>query len=313
MKWTTADMPDQTGRVAVVTGANGGLGLATTRALARRGATVVMAVRNQEKGEAALTDLRGDLPDAGLDMRALDLGSLESVRAFAGGVLDDYEKIDLLFNNAGVMATPHQYTADGFELQFGVNHLGHFALTALLMPALLRADAARVVSTTSTGRHFQTKLAADNLNLDADYNPWRAYGRSKRANADFALELNRRLAAAGSRMQSLVAHPGYSYTDLQQRSARSHGGWSQRFFATTVKWVGMEPEQGALPQLRAGTDPAAQGGQLYTPRFVNNGSPVRRPITGWINKPKDGRLLWEVSEKATGMNFDVAAMVETYG
>jgi NAD(P)-dependent dehydrogenase (short-subunit alcohol dehydrogenase family) len=310
MKWTAADIPDQTGRVAVVTGANGGLGLETTRELARKGATVVMGVRNQDKAQAAHAELMAEIPDAKLDMRPLDLASIESVRKFAAAVTGEYDKIDLLFDNAGVMATPHMYTADGFELQFGTNHLGHFALTALLMPALLHADAARVVSTTSTGRHFDVKLDPADLNMEKKYTPWGAYGRSKKANSDFALELNRRLAAADSRVQSLFAHPGYSNTDLQQASARSQDGWSQRFFAKTVKWVGMDAGGGALPLLRAATDPDAKGGELYAPRYVNNGAPVKRPVTGWANEPDDGRLLWEVSEKATGVDFDVAAMVK---
>jgi len=311
MKWTAADMPDQTGRVAVVTGANGGLGLETTRELARKGALVIMGVRNQEKAEVAREELMAEIPDANLEIHTLDLASLESVERFAESVIAGHKSIDLLVNNAGVMATPHLNTSEGFELQFGTNHLGHFALTAQLMPALLAADSARVVTVSSTARHFDNKLDPDDLNMERNYSPWGAYGRAKKANSDFALELSRRLDAAGSKVRSLVAHPGYSNTDLQQQSVRSNDGWSQRFFARTVRWVGMEARRGALPQLRAATDPHARTGELYAPRFVNNGAPVRRPLTSWANKPEAGRLLWEVSERATGVEFDVAAMVGT--
>ncbi|MEA2002537.1 MAG: oxidoreductase [Actinomycetota bacterium] len=313
MKWTAADIPDQTGRIAVVTGANGGLGLETTRALARRNALVVMGVRNLEKAEAARAEILAENPDAKLDMRKLDLASLESVRSFAASVLADHEAIDLLVNNAGVMATPHEFTADGFELQFGTNHLGHFALTSLLLPGLMKGQTSRVVTVTSTARHFATKLDADNLNLDDNYTPWGAYGRSKKANTDFALELNRRLASAGSSVESLAAHPGFSNTDLQAQSARSHGGTSQRFFAKTVGWVGMSADQGVLPQLRAATDPSASGGELYAPRFVNSGAAVKRPVTSWANKPESGRALWDISEAATRISFDVATMGQARG
>ena len=308
MKWTAGSIPDQTDRIAVVTGANGGLGLETTRELARKGATVVMGVRDQQKAETAHAELLAENPDAKLKMHALDLASLESIKSFATTVLGAHDSIDLLINNAGVMATPHLYTADGFELQFGTNHLGHFALTALLMPALARAESARVVTVTSTARHFDIDLDPTNLTLEGNYSPWGAYGRSKKANSDFGYELDRRLQAAGSSVRSLVAHPGYSNTDLQAASVVAHDGWSQRFFARTVEWVGMKPGGGALPQLRAATDPSAKGGQLYAPRFVNAGAPVRRPVTRGANKPESGQLLWEVSEEETGIEFDIAKL-----
>jgi NAD(P)-dependent dehydrogenase (short-subunit alcohol dehydrogenase family) len=219
-----------------------------------------------------------------------------------------------MINNAGVMGTPRLETSNGLELQFGTNHLGHFALNALLMPAILRAEAARVVSVTSTGRHFRTKLDADDVGMTVDYDPWRAYGRSKMANFHHGVELNRRLEAAGARARSLVAHPGFSNTDLQARSARtSPGGRSQLFFHRAVQRVGMSPARGALPQLRAATDPGARGGELYTPRWVNSGPPVRRPILGRSRRPDEMRLLWEVSERETGIEFDVDAMAASGG
>lgn len=307
MPWTAADIPDQTGRVAVVTGANGGLGLETTRELARRGAHVVMGARNLDKAADAEQDIRAGIPEASLEIRKLDLASLDSVKAFAAEVLNAHETIDVLVNNAGVMGTPRMETADGFELQFGTNHLGHFALTAQLMPALLRAASGRVVTVTSTARHFSPRIDFDDVHHTEDYNPWRAYGYSKKANAWFALELDRRLKEAGARVQSLVAHPGYSNTDLQAASARStnNEGWSQRFFHRWVQRIGMSQAEGALPQLRAATDPAAAGGELYAPRFANWGPPVRRPILPFSRPEDDLVTLWEVSERETGLEFEI--------
>ncbi len=311
MSWTAADIPHQGGRVAVVTGANGGLGLETARELARRGALVVMGVRDQEKAERAVADVEAEIPDARLELRALDLASLASVKAFAERTIEEHSEIDLLINNAGVMAIRRASTADGFEMQFGTNHLGHFALTAQLMPALIRTPGARIVTVTSTARHAATKLDPDDLNMDANYSPWRAYGRSKIANMDFALELHQRLDSAGAGAASLVAHPGFSNTDLQARSAREHGGASQRFSAKTVQWVGMSSSRGALSQLRAATDLGARGGELYAPRWVNAGSPVRWPITGLRNRPENMRTMWSISEDATGIEFDVAEIASS--
>ncbi len=308
MGWTADDIPDQDGRVAVVTGANGGLGLETARELARKGATVVMGVRNQEKAERAVADIEAEIPDARLELRELDLASLASVKAFAERAVGEHPTIDLLVNNAGVMAIPHESTADNFEVQFGTNHLGHFVLTADLLSALIHTPGARIVTVTSTARHAATKLDPDDLNMDENYSPWGAYGRSKIANMNFALELNRRLESAGAQAVSLVAHPGFSNTDLQAHSAREHGGASQRFFARTVQWVGTPPSKGALSQLRAATDPEAGGGELYAPRWVNTGSPVRRPVTGLRNRPEDMQALWSISENAAHIEFDVEAV-----
>ncbi len=169
-------------------------------------------------------------------------------------------------------------------------------------------DFKAIVTVTSTARHVVTKLDPDDLSMAENYSPWGAYGRSKIANMNFALELNGRLESAGAQAVSLVAHPGYSNTDLQAHSAREHGGASQRFFARTVRWVGMPPSKGVLPQLRAATDPEARGGELYTPRWVNTGSPVRRPVTGLQNRADDMQTLWSVSEDATDVEFDVEAL-----
>ena len=305
MSWTAADIPDLTGRVAVVTGANGGLGLETARALAGAGAHVVMAARNQEKADRALADIRAGLPDASLEVVPLDLGSQASVREAAEQILAEHEQIDILVNNAGVMGIPERSTADGFEMQFGTNHLGHYALTALLMPALLRARAARIVTVTSTAHHMGRAVDPANPHLHGRYRPWRAYGQSKLANFHFGVGLQRRLEAAGAPASSLIAHPGLSNTDLQAVSVQeTGGGLSQKFFHRLAGAMGMSPEEGALPQLRAATDPAAKGGEFYAPRYVNSGAPVRRPIL----RPGTDRAiarLWDVSERETGLKIDL--------
>jgi len=310
LSWTTSDMPSQTDRVAVVTGANGGLGLAVVRALAAHGAHVVMAVRDVAKADGARDDLLAAQPDASLEVVALDLADLASVRAAVEVIAAAHRSIDLLVNNAGVMAIPERQTADGFEMQLGTNHLGHFVLTAGLCSSLARASGARVVSVTSTGRHFGRGVDADNPHMHGRYDPWRAYGQSKLANLHFALELDRRFRRAGARARSLVAHPGFANTDLQANSAReTPGGASQRFFHLAVERFGMSAEGGALPLLRAATDPSARGGELYTPRWVNSGPPVRRPMMKRTRDLDAMRTLWEVSERETGTTFDVAAAV----
>jgi NAD(P)-dependent dehydrogenase (short-subunit alcohol dehydrogenase family) len=308
MAWTTDDIPDQTGRVAVVTGANGGLGLEVARALAGRGAHVVMAARDQAKAQAAEASIRAQVPGASLELQPLDLASLASVAEAAAAILADHPRIDLLVNNAGVMAISERRTDDGFEMQLAVNHLGHFALTARLVEALLRSGDARVVSVTSTGRHTGRLLDPDNPHLVGSYEPWRAYGQSKMANVHFALELERRFRAAHVPARSIVVHPGFTNTDLQAHSVRDTGGGrSQRFFHAAVRRVGMTPAQGALPLLRAATDPGAVGGALYTPRWVNWGPPVRRPLLRRARDREAMATLWAVSERETGVTFEVKA------
>jgi NAD(P)-dependent dehydrogenase (short-subunit alcohol dehydrogenase family) len=306
MAWTTPDIPAQSGRVAVVTGANGGLGLEVARELARKGAYVMMAARDERKAGAARASISTEIAGASLGLQPLDLASLASVRRAAARILAHHPSIDLLVNNAGVMGISERRTEDGFEMQLAVNHLGHFLLTALLMPALLRSSDARVVSVTSTGRHTGRGLDPTNPHLTGRYDPWRAYGQSKLANVHFALELDRRLRVAEVRPRSVVAHPGFTNTDLQARSVRETGGGrSQRFFHAAVGRFGMTPAQGALSLLRAATDPSAQGGTLYTPRWVNWGPPVRRPLFGRSRDRDAMATLWEVSERETGITFDV--------
>jgi NAD(P)-dependent dehydrogenase (short-subunit alcohol dehydrogenase family) len=308
VSWGAADIPDQHGRTAVVTGANGGLGLETARQLAAKGAHVVMAVRNQQKAAAAVSEIRISVPDASLELVALDLAAQASVRAAAGQILAAHENIDLLINNAGVMGIPEAKTADGFEMQFGVDHLGHWSLTALLLPALLRTPGARVVTVTSTAHHMGRAVNLANPHLHGRYRPWRAYGQAKLANFHFGLGLERELAKAGVSTASLIAHPGLSNTDLQAVSVQqSGGGASQRFFLFLARRTGMTAANGALSQLRAATDPAAKGGEFYGPQFVNSGPPVRKLIVRRLGMDKAIAALWEVSQRETGIAIDVRA------
>lgn len=307
MSWTIKDIPDLTGKVAVVTGANGGLGFESAKALAGAGAHVVMAARSQEKAAAAHEEIAGEHSSASLEIVPIDLASLDSVRSATASISEHHPKIDILMNNAGLMAMPERRTADGFEMQFGVNHLGHWVFTAGLMPALLAAAAARVVTVTSTAHHAGKPVDPANPHLEGNYSPWKAYGQSKLANFHFALGLQREFEHRGLAAQSLLAHPGLSHTNLQVHTAEQGGaGRSAGFWKWMAAATGMPAARGALPQLRAATDPGARGGEMYAPRYVNVGAPVRRPILRRIGLDKAIDNLWAVSEKATGtaLEFD---------
>jgi len=292
----------------VVTGANGGLGLETARELARAGAHVVMAARNQTKAEDARDAIAADVGAvASLELVELDLGSLASVAAAAATIAAAHDRVDLLINNAGVMAIDESRTEDGFEMQFGVDHLGHWAFTAHLMPQVLAADSARVVTVTSTAHHMGFAVDADNPHLDDKYGPWRAYGQAKLANFHFALGLQREFESAGVGAASLAAHPGLSNTDLQAVSVQgSEEGLTQRIAHFMSTRIGMSAAQGALSQLRAATDPDARGGEFYGPLYVNNGPPVRKPVLRRWDLDKGIDRLWVVSERETQVALTVA-------
>ncbi len=308
MSWSARDIPDLTGRVAVVTGANGGLGFETVRALAGRGAHVVMAARNPERAAAARDWIIAEHPRASLELAELDTGSLASVRAAAVALATAHHRIDILVNNAGVMAVPRGLSADGHELQLAVNHLGHFALTAQLAPNLLRSPDARVVSITSTGRFLGRPVDPGDPGMTRRYSSWGAYGRSKLAAAQLTVELQRRLDAAGAGgAKAIAADPGFSRTGLQVRSASESRGISHRVIEAFVERMGSKPADGAVPQVRAATDPDAVGGALYGLRWVIWGSCVRRPYLVRSVEPAATRQLWELSEDLTGVRFDVAA------
>ncbi len=311
MAWTVSDIPDLTGKVAVVTGANGGLGLETAKALAGAGAHVVMAVRNQEKAKEAFSQIKERHPNASLETVELDLASLESVRKAAAAISQSHPVVDILVNNAGVMGLPERRTADGFEMQLGVNHLGHWALTAQLLPSLLRARAARVVSITSTAHYLGRSVDPDNPHLEGNYGPWKSYFQAKLANYHFALGLQREFEKYGTRAQSLVAHPGLSHTNLQVNTVEQGGGGrSAAVWKRLAARKGMEPARGALPQLRAATDPEARGGEMYAPRYMNSGVPVRRPILRRIGLRRAINNLWVISEKETGIVLEIPKALE---
>ena len=306
MAWSTADIPDLTGHTAVVTGGNGGLGLETVRALADAGAHVVIAARNQAKAADAESEVRTTVPEASLEIVELDLGAQASVRAAAEQIVAAHETIDLLINNAGLMALPERRTEDGFEMQFGVNHLGHWSLTALLLEPILAAEAARVVTVTSTAHHTGRAVDPDNPHLQGRYGPWKAYGQSKLANFHFSIGLQRLFDAAGVRTASLSAHPGLTNSDLQTHSAEESGGTLAKLSVTAANLTGMDVPQGALSQLRAATDPEAKGGEFYGPLFGSNGPPVKKPILRVLGLDKAIATLWAVSERETGIALDVA-------
>lgn len=309
MTWSTADIPDQHGRTAVVTGGNGGLGLATVTALAAKGAHVVVAARDQAKAAAAREQVRAAHPDASLEVVELDLGSLASVERAAATVLERHERLDLLVDNAGVMAMPEGTTEDGFETQLGVNVLGHWVLTARLLPALVHVAGSRVVTLSSVAQHQGRALDPADPHLRRSYDPWRAYGNTKLAMRHLAVGLQRELSRRGARTEALAAHPGFTDSELQQRTVESGGGgFLGRASHVAVRRIGMSVEQGALSQLRAATDPDARGGQLYGPLLAVTGPPVRRPLVR-PGTDEAVRRLWQVCEAETGVAMDVATAV----
>lgn len=297
--WTEQHIPDQHGRVAVVTGANVGLGFETARMLAEHGARVVLAVRDIEKGRQAAARMGGDV-----GVQALDLTSLESVSTAAAELRATYPRIDLLINNAGVMYTPKQTTADGFELQFGTNHLGHFALTNLLLERLLPVPGSRVVTVSSTGHRIRAAIHFDDLQWERSYSRSAAYGQAKLANLMFTYELQRRLAPHGTTL-AVAAHPGVSDTELARNTPaapRVPMGWLAPLLTQT-------PAMGALPTVRAATDPGVLGGQYYGPggRGEIRGYPTLVSSSDASHDHAVQQRLWTVSEELTGVSFPVAA------
>jgi NAD(P)-dependent dehydrogenase (short-subunit alcohol dehydrogenase family) len=295
--WSGDDVPDLAGRVAVVTGANRGLGREITRYLAARSARVIMACRDEAAGEAAAAALRAAHPGATLEVRTLDLAGLASVEKFAAELAGE-ARLDLLGNNAGLMAVDRGLTAEGFELHMGVNHLGHFALTARLMP-LLRATAdSRIVSMSSMVARVGHVDLGDLLWERRPYDRWQAYFQSKLANLLFTFELNRRLRAAGAAPAALAAHPGGSRTGLGNKG----GHWTNRLVPVWNQFF-QSAAHGALPFVRAATDPAAQAGEYYGPQFQVWGPPVRERPSRQSRDPELAAALWERSEALTGMRL----------
>jgi NAD(P)-dependent dehydrogenase (short-subunit alcohol dehydrogenase family) len=304
-RWTAADIPDQTGRTAIVTGANSGLGFATARELTRAGAAVTLACRDVGKGEEAARRIRAAVPNAALEVASLDLADLGSVREFATQAAGGHERIDLLVNNAGIMAAPRRLTKDGFESQFGTNHVGHFALTGLLLPALLKAPTPRVVTVSST-LHRRGTMNFDDLQGERKFSRWGAYGQSKLANLMFCFELQRRAVEADTALLSLAAHPGYASTNLQFAAP-------DRFYEKAYMWIGnrlfaQSADMGALPTLYAATMPDLPGGTYVGPGGPGEqrGHPKVVTAAGKAYDESDWRRLWEVSEELTGVHYEFA-------
>lgn len=296
-KWTTTNIPDLSGKLALITGANSGLGYETSLALAAKNAEVIMACRNLEKGKTALEQIKTEAPNAKLVLMQLDLGSLAAVRRFAEEVHAKYDHLDLLINNAGIMAPPYSKTEDGFETQIGVNHLAHFALTALLLDLVLAAENSRVVNVSSQA-HTMGKINFGDLNSEKSYNAWRAYGQSKIANLYFTYELQRKLEAADKAILSVAAHPGYAATNLQGTS--SFFTWANNFFAQSAA-------MGALPTLYAALSPDVVGSDFIGPHALGGwrGYPIKTKSNQLSYDEAIAARLWQVSEELTGIKFDL--------
>ena len=301
-KWTGEEIPDQHGRTAIVTGANSGLGRIVAGELAKRGAIVIIASRDHAKGAQAAREISAAFPSSTVETAQLDLANLGSIRAFAERIRAGNDHIDLLINNAGVMAAPHRRTADGFELQFGTNHLGHFALTGLLLPLLSEEPDARVV-TVSSNNHKAGRMQFDDLQGERRYSRWGAYAQSKLANLLFAFELDRRLKASSLPLISVAAHPGYSATNLQLSGPPPHERLMMRL---SNKLFAQSAETGALPLLYAATAPGLPGGSYVGPDGAGElrGHPVLVKATKRARDEESARRLWDVSERLTGVVYD---------
>jgi NAD(P)-dependent dehydrogenase (short-subunit alcohol dehydrogenase family) len=305
VKWTEADVPDQTGRTALITGANSGIGFEAARVLAERGARVVLACRSRTKADAALVAIAATAPTADVSVLELDLADLDQVTVAAATFASAHDRLDLLIDNAGLMAIPHQTTVQGYEMQFGVNHLAHFALTGRLLDRLLATPGSRVVSISSQG-HRPGRIAFDDLQSERSYGPWKAYFQSKLANLLFIAELQRRLTAADASTLALAAHPGGSRTNLGHENP---GG-----ILNTIGHVGrpliekialQSAAMGALPTLRAATDPAVVGGEYFGPDGLGEQRGHPR-VVGRSRRAQDevvARRLWDVSEELTGVHY----------
>lgn len=305
-KWTAQDIPNLSGKVVVITGANSGLGFESSKILSSKGATVVMAVRTLAKGEKAKADILKIHPNVSLDVMILDVSTLASVREFATAFKAKYDRLDILLNNAGVMAIPRQETADGFEMQLGVNHFGHFALTGLLLDVIVNTPNARIHNVTSSANYMGT-INFDDLMSEKDYGRWDAYGQSKLANVYFTYELQKRLSEAGFDTITNTSHPGLVMTNLQANSvAQSHTGMEAVLYRIFGPLMAQDISMGVLPMLFGSTAIDAKGGVFYGPRTFNlRGYPAEKKPNQDVFDANDRKRFWEVSEKLTGIHYDV--------
>lgn len=305
MNWTTEHIPDLSGRIILVTGGNSGLGYESVKAFARKGAEVILASRTLEKGEEARNEIMKTIPDGKIKVMELDLGDLKLVGSFASTIKQHYSQLDVLLNNAGIMMTPYFTTKDGFEGQTGTNHLGHFALTGLLLDLLLKTKGARIVNV-SSGAHKRGTMDFTNLLFEdgRDYSPMKAYGRSKLANLLFTYELQRKLEAAHADLISVAAHPGVATTNLARYV---EGKFLFKLLSPLFKLMAQDQAMGALPQIRASVDPEVKGGTYYGPDGKNEykGYPVVVPSNEASHNLQDAAKLWEESEKLTGISFNL--------
>jgi NAD(P)-dependent dehydrogenase (short-subunit alcohol dehydrogenase family) len=302
-KWTANDIPDQTGRVALITGANAGLGYESAVALAHKGSQIVMACRDEGKAQKAISNLKQQIPEARVEFIQLDLANLASVRAFAHTFRQRYGRLDLLMNNAGVMAIPRRESVDGFEMQLATNHLGHFALTGLLLDMLVTNPASRVV-TLSSGYHYIGRINFEDLQMRQKYQRYAAYSQSKLANLLFTFELQRRFEVNGYPTISVSAHPGGARTNLQSTSLDATGSRVERLFMAITGPIVLQPAvTGALPQLYAATAPDVKGAEFFGPRFFLRGYPVRAKTSAQSHNLATAQRLWSVSEELTGVSY----------
>jgi len=305
-KWTADDLPDLSGRKIIVTGGNSGIGYAAALQFARKGASVILACRNLDKAGAAAAQIKAAYPAADAAPMALDLASLQSIREFAASFRAGNRTLDILCNNAGVMALPYSRTADGFEMQLGVNHLGHFALTGLLLEPLLAASAARVVNV-SSGAHRMGSIRFDDLNWEHGYGKWRAYGQSKLANLLFTLELERRIQAHAAKLMAVACHPGYAATNLQAAGPKLAGAaFVESMFSVANRYLAQSAAMGALPTLYAATAADVRGAEYFGPDGIAEmwGYPTRVKRSAAAQDLSLAARLWTVSERMTKVRFD---------
>ncbi|MDG2049583.1 MAG: oxidoreductase [Myxococcota bacterium] len=308
--WSTEDMPDLSDRHVVITGANSGIGFEAARLCAARGARVVLACRNEQKAQAALDQILDSTPSARAEFIPLNLASLASIHQCADRLNDRLGRIDLLFNNAGVMALPQTLTEDGFEMQIGTNHFGHFALTGRVLNAILIAPAGRIINVTSNA-HKMGQINWEDIHGSSHYRPWPAYAQSKLANLLFTYALQRRLASTQQSAIAVAAHPGYSATNLPFVTAQMNQSPFQEALVKLGNWlIAQDATQGALPMLRAATAPNSQGGEYWGPRgaFEMTGAPVEVTSASRSHSRADQDRLWQMSVEQTGVDFSVLSL-----